>query len=155
MFTFEGLTVTALPEGWSARGIYMGGESPDERGLPAWYFGTMTVDSSTVPYPTDIVELLGPDDAFVSVFEVGPDAAGSALYKPVKSFVRDWPLSAFDATAAPRAVPDRLFSQAFFTLEGRALGLWIALGTSKTPEAPLARCNLLFSEVDFVARVVG
>jgi hypothetical protein len=121
-----GLAV-AGEDGWESR-IYR--RTPTRSGELTYPI----VHSCTRPLPAvrgdfggGVVELLGPEDVFVSLVEFGPDIAGRGLFAS-----RGMPAlrpSQFGIDRLPRVLPGRSAAQHFFTSGGRAFCLYVVLGS--------------------------
>jgi hypothetical protein len=107
-----------------------------KRQTPAAGGGTANalLHAATFPLPAErgdfgsgAVDLMGPDDVFVSLFEYDGEATGQPLFAsqglPVPR-PRD-----FSPTALQRALPGQSGAQWFFSHGGRALCLFVVLGS--------------------------
>ena len=102
-----------VPDGWETR---LRTQAPSV----AWRPGNTLLHACTRPLPaergdfgTGVVDLLGPDDVFVSLFEYDPEHAGTALFE-----VQGLPVvrpSEFSPNATQRPLPGQSGGQWFFT----------------------------------------
>jgi hypothetical protein len=74
------------------------------------------------------VELMGPRHIFVSLFDHGPESAGTALFADMSL---PWPVSpgAFGPNRLQRALPGQAGAQWFFSAHGRPFCLYVVLGS--------------------------
>jgi hypothetical protein len=136
-----GLSVN-LPRGWDGR-IYLrqegagpsvdpevlGGEEAD----PSTTFASL--QAANVPLPPDTadfgggaVELLDAEGVFLTLFEYGPDAVGTALFANA-GLPRPLSEAAFSPSVLQRTLPDQAGAQLFFTEAGRTFSLYVVLGS--------------------------
>ena len=144
----SGLSVD-VPTGWEAR---VRRQTPSRAGRA----GNAVLHLCTRPMPTDrgdfgtgVVDLLGADDVFVSLFEYDREEAGSELFSeqglPV---VRP---SEFSPNGTQRPLPGQSGGQWFFTLNGRPFCLFVVLGSHGRRNAGAARATALLSQLDVEA----
>jgi hypothetical protein len=135
-----------LPRGWEAR-IY-------RRAEPARATTHAVLHAATFPLPNErgdfgagAVELMGPDDVFVTLIEFHPDAAGSSLFRadaPPRSLAP----RLFSAQALQRALPGQGGAQVFFRHHGRAWCLYVVLGSHRNRFRLVPRVNELLAAID-------
>src|ERR1700722_8887856 len=116
-----GLGVTP-PPGWEAA-IYRRPPAPGERTYPVLHAATVSLPAGRGDYGAGLVELLGPDDVFVSVLEFGAEAAASPLFSALTA-VRGLPRDAYRPRQLQRTVLGQAGVQRFFTTQGRAFCLY-------------------------------
>lgn len=74
------------------------------------------------------VELMGPDDVFVSLFEYSPDSVGQPLFA-AEGVPRRLDPDLFNPNALQRAIPGQAGYQRFFTEQDRAFCVYVVLGS--------------------------
>ena len=74
------------------------------------------------------VELMNSGDVFVTLFEYGPESAGTPLFE-ADGIPRQLVAREFDRNALQRAMPGQSGLQRFFTQNGRAFCLYVVLGS--------------------------
>ena len=79
-------------------------------------------------FGTGAVELMGGTDAFMTLFEYGPESAGTPLFE-AEGIPRQLAAREFDRNALQRAMPGQSGLQRFFTQNGRAFCLYVVLGS--------------------------
>ena len=139
-----GLSV-APPTGWEAT-IYRRSALPGERTFPIVHAATVPIPGDRGDYGGGLVELLGPHDVFVSLLEFGPDAAGSALYRPAAAI----PVLApddFRPRQLQRVVRGQAGAQRFITLNGRAFCLYAVIGSIVNRVPSAERANALIASL--------
>jgi hypothetical protein len=121
-----GITLV-LPAGWEAR---IRRQPPSEPGRP----GNVLLHASTVALPEErgdfgsgVVERLGPDDAFVAIFEYDPRDASKVLFRAARLPVPK--PSDFSPDVLQRTRAGNTGAQWFFSLSGRAFSLHAVLGS--------------------------
>ena len=72
--------VVDLPPGWEARARTQPPSEPGARGNLLLHAATVPLPASRGDFGSGVVELLGPDDVFVSLFEYDARDAGTALF---------------------------------------------------------------------------
>ena len=119
--------VVDLPPGWEARART---QPPSEPGQP----GNVLLHAATVPLPpqrgdfgSGVVELLGPDDVFVSLFEYDGRDAEQALF--ASSGLPVPRPSDFSPAVLQRTQLGHSGAQWFFTVDGRPFCLHAVLGS--------------------------
>ena len=135
--------VVDLPPGWEARART---QPPSEPGRP----GNVLLHAATVPLPAQrgdfgsgVVELLGPDDVFVSLFEYDGRDAEQALFAS-----SGLPLprpSDFSPAVLQRTQLGHSGAQWFFTVDGRPFCLHAVLGSHSRRAPGAARVAALLA----------
>ncbi|MFO7294082.1 MAG: hypothetical protein FWJ92_13780 [Actinomycetes bacterium] len=125
-----GLSVE-LPGGWE--GEVLGGgelttqaEGLAERRVVA-HFANFPLPAERADFGAGAVELMRPGDAFVVLFEYGPEAVGQPLFASEgipRITARD-----FDRNALQHGIPGQSGLQRFFTVNGRAFCLYVVVGS--------------------------
>jgi hypothetical protein len=121
-----GLSV-APPRGWDVRITRRPSGPQGDRSRPVLHASTRPLPEDRGDYGSGAVELLGPDDVFVSLLEFGPESVGTALFAQ-QGLPRPLPLASFSPARLQRTLPGQSGLQIFFTDQGRAFCLYIVLG---------------------------
>ena len=139
-----------LPAGWEARART---QAPSERGRQ----GNLLLHAATVPLPaargdfgSGVVELLGPDDVFVSLFEYDLADAAKALFA-----ARGVPVprpSDFSPAVLQRTQLGHSGAQLFFTAAGRPFCLHVVLGSHSRRAAGAASVAALLARTTIGVR---
>ena len=139
-FDTQGFTLD-LPPGWEARAR----RQPRSRGDRP---GNLLLHAATIPLPpgrgdfgSGVVEHLGPDDVFLSLFEYDAADAGKALFAS-----RGLPLlrpSEFSTANLQRTMLGLSGGQWFFQVAGRPFCLFVVLGSHSRRAAGAARATAL------------
>lgn len=141
----EGITVD-LPPGWEGA---IGPESTlndgSVRNVVA-HFASFPLPSRRGDFGGGAVDLMGPNDAFISLFDYGRQSAGTAL------FATEGPPTALDAGHFDRSVlqkplPSQSGVQRFFTAAGRAMCLYIVVGSHIDRAEVLPEINKFLSSL--------
>lgn len=89
-----------------------------------------------------IVQLLGPDDVFVVLFEYGPESVGTALFAH-NGLPRTIPIHQFRPYRLRRGIAGQVGSQVFFTEAGRPFTIYAVLGGDAQARVGVAKVNAL------------
>jgi hypothetical protein len=122
----HGLTV-AVPRAWDARVYRRDPEEVDERTFAIVHAGTFPLPRDRGDYGSGAVDVMGPDDVFVSLLEHDPEAVGTALFRR-KGLPKIRP-SDFEPGALQRTLTGQSGCQYFFSTERRAFCLYVVLGS--------------------------
>ncbi|WP_392544808.1 hypothetical protein [Oryzobacter telluris] len=110
---------------------------PGERTLPVVHVCTRPLPTAVGDFGSGVIELLTPEDVFVSLVEYGSDLAGFGLFER-----QGWPRlapSQFSPNRMFREVPGRSGSQHFFSVGGRAFCLFTVVGSHSRRMATVPR----------------
>lgn len=134
-----------LPPGWQ---VAVRHQPAHVAGRP----GNLLVHAATVAIPADpgdfgsgLVTQLGPDDAFVSLFEYDRESVGTALFSS-HGLPSPRP-SDFDPGTMQRVVPGRSGAQWFFQEAGRAWCAFAVLGSHSRRQAGAVKVGQLLRGV--------
>lgn len=122
----HGLSV-GVPPGWEGTIIRRPADA-GEVTFPVLHLATVSLPTDCDDFGSNVVDRLGRDDAFVSLFEYGPGSVGTPLFEaqglPLPLRADD-----FDPAMLQRTLPGQAGAQRFFTVAGRALTLYVVLGS--------------------------
>ena len=131
----------ALPVGWEARARMQPALAPGHR-------STLVLHAATIPLPAErgdfgsgVVELLGPDDVFLSLLEYDPADAAQPLFE-----AQGLPVlrpGDFSTSHLQRTQLGRSGGQWFFQVAGRPFCLFVVLGSHSRRAAGAARAAAL------------
>lgn len=134
-----------LPSGFEGR-IFRRQASGGTQAYPVAQFATMALPpvADAGDFGGGIVQLLGPADVFVVLFEYGPESLGTSLFAH-EGLPRTIPSYQFLPYRLRRGIPGQSGTQVFFTASGRPFTIYAVLGS--TAEAPLgvAKVNALLT----------
>jgi hypothetical protein len=139
-----GLAVTP-PVGWEAA-IYRRPPVGDERTYPVLHAATVALPSGRGDYGGGLVEMLGPDDLFVSLLEFGPEAAERPLFSTLKAVPGLTP-DAYRPRQLQRTILGQAGVQRFFTTSGRAFCLYSVIGALANRVPLTARANEILGTI--------
>ena len=135
--------VVELPPGWEARARTQPPSSPGGRGNLLLHAATVPLPAARGDFGSGVVELLGPDDVFVSLFEYDEKDAGAALFA-----AQGLPVprpSDFSTAVLQRTQLGHSGAQFFFAVEGRPFCLHAVLGSHSRRAPGAARVAALLS----------
>jgi hypothetical protein len=98
-------------------------------------------------FGTGAVELMRSGDVFMTLFEYGPDSAGTPLFE-AEGIPRQLAAREFDRNALQRAMPGQSGLQRFFTHNGRAFCLYVVLGSHVDRADILPRVNAVLETLE-------
>jgi hypothetical protein len=93
-----------------------------------------------------IVQLLGPDDVLVILFEYGPESLGTALFAR-EGLPRTIPGYQFHPYRLRRGMAGQVGSQVFFTEAGRPFTIYAVLGSAAQAAIGVAKVNALLARL--------
>ena len=121
-----GVTVD-LPPGWEARARTQPPSAPGRRGNLLLHAATVPLPAQRGDFGSGVVETLGPDDLFVSLFEYDEPDARRALFS-AQGLPTPRP-SDFSTAVLQRTQLGHSGAQFFFTAAGRPFCLHVVLGS--------------------------
>jgi hypothetical protein len=142
-----GLSV-APPDGWEAV-IYHRLEAAGERTLPVLHAATVPIPPDRGDYGSGLVELLQPQDVFVSLLEFGPEAAGSPLF--AMSGIPGLTPDMYGPRQLQRLISGQAGVQRFFTEAGRGFCLYSVIGSYANRMPLCAQANQLIGSIHIEA----
>ncbi len=103
-------------------------ETADEVTRPVVHLCTRAMPESRGDYGSGAVDLLGPQDVFVSLVDFGPEAAGTPLFSH-QGLPADFATRTFQPQALQRTLAGQSGAQFWFTERGRGFCLYVVLGS--------------------------
>ena len=155
----EGHGIAArLPAGWEASIAAHRQELPDvaaaadagaapPRALPVAHFATFALPATRGDFGSNVVDVMRPVDAFVSLVEYGPDEAGSALFS-AQGFPRRLDPRSFSARQLQRTIAGQAGLQVFFSEAGRAFCLYVVLGDAGDAHRLVRRVEQVLATIE-------
>jgi len=131
----------ALPTGWEARARVQPSNVPGKRGNLLLHAATIPLPAERGDFGSGVVEHLGPDDVFLSLFEYDAADASKALFAS-KGLPALRP-SDFSTAHLQRTQLGRSGGQWFFQIAGRPFCLFVVLGSHSRRAAGAARASAL------------
>lgn len=143
-----GLAV-GLPPGWDGR-IFGRPSPPGRSPRAALHAGPFALPAARGDFGSGAVELMGPDDMLVVLLEYGQGCVSSPLFRRAGLPV---PLSPadFHPSRLQRRLRGQAGAQAFFTSAGRALCLYVVLGSYAGRMATIPLVNRVLETVTIEA----
>ncbi|MET0567008.1 MAG: hypothetical protein ABW021_11255 [Acidimicrobiia bacterium] len=144
----SGITVD-VPDAWE--GTISGGdfqlESDGAVEPTVMHVASFPLPAERGSFGTGAVELMSTSDVFMTLFEYGPESAGTPLFE-AEGIPRQFAAREFDRNALQRAMPGQTGLQRFFTHEGRAFCLYIVLGSHVDRADILPRVNAVLETLE-------
>src|SRR5581483_255814 len=103
-----------LPLGWEARIFKRAPEAAAESTNPVLHAASFALPADRGDFGSGAVDLMGPDDVFVTVIEYDRSAAGTALFAR-QGLPRSVDRSQFSPTTLQRMIPGQAGAQLFFS----------------------------------------
>ena len=128
-----------LPPGWEARARRQVRTHAGRPGNLLLHAATRALPPDRGDFGSGAVDVLGPDDVFVSLFEYDPEDSGDVLFE-ARGLPRVRP-SDFSPSAMQRVLPGQSGGQWFFSHRGRAFCLFVVLGSHARRQAGARRAN--------------
>lgn len=132
------------PTGWEAE-IYHRAPEPGEQTHPILHAGTFPLPNRRGDFGSGAVDVMGPDDVLVVLFEYEPEAAGQPLFArqgiPVPT------ADDFSRRALQRTLPGQSGWQSFFTFGERAFCLYVVLGSHHRRRVLLPQVHALLARL--------
>jgi hypothetical protein len=142
--TAFGLSVTP-PTGFEVA-IFRRQPGPGQKTYAILHAATVPLPPTRGDFGSGVVELLGPDDLFVSVLEFGPESVGTPLFDGIRGVPGVTP-DAYRPQQLQRTILGQAGVQRFFSAAGRAFCLYSVIG-SVTNRVPLsARANKIIGSL--------
>ena len=139
-----GLAVTP-PTGWEAA-IYRRPAANGAQTYPILHAATVALPADRGDYGAGVVELLGPDDVFVSILDFGPDAARSPLFSGLSAVPGLTP-DAYRPRQLQRTIRGQAGVQRFFSMAGRGFCLYSVIGSVANRVVLTARANEILGTI--------
>lgn len=109
-------------------------------------FATFPLPDNVGDFGSGAVNLMGPNDVYVTLFEYGPESLGTALFaqqgRPPALSPGD-----FSPTVLRRGIPGQSGTQWFFTEVGRPFSFYAVLGSHLQSRALVPRVNVLLASL--------
>lgn len=132
-----------LPDGWEARVRLQPPTVAGERPTLLLHAATVPLPAGRGDFGSGVVDVLGPDDVFLSLFEYASADAGRALFA-----VQGVPVprpSDFSTAVLQRTQKGHSGAQFFFSVAGRPFTLHVVLGSHARRAAGAARAAALLA----------
>jgi hypothetical protein len=116
-----------IPPGWEARVRRQPASQPGRPGNVLLHAATVPLPEERGDFGSGVVERLGPDDAFIAVFEYDAKDASKVLFRTPRIPVPK--PSDFSPDVLQRTIKDNTGAQWFFSASGRPFSMHAVLGS--------------------------
>ncbi len=148
--TAHGIEVD-VPQGWDGE-IYRRSRglaplsAPPEEVKPVLHLANFPLGSDRGDFGSGAVEVMGPDDLLIVLFEYGSDAVGTTLFRSqgIPKVAPD----DFAPNTMQRPLPGQSGAQYFFTEAGRAFCLYVVLGSHARRRQLVPEVNLVLGTLE-------
>ncbi|CAA9224827.1 MAG: hypothetical protein AVDCRST_MAG76-897 [uncultured Acidimicrobiales bacterium] len=120
-----------------------------EQVLPVAHLATFGLPANRGDFGSGAVEVMGADDLFIALLEFGPECAGTALFSRTRLPALD--PSGFDRNRLQRTLAGQSGHQSWYTINGRALGLYVVLGSHGLARKLVPRANEVLANLQVAA----
>lgn len=134
-----------LPHGFEGR-IFVRAAVGAGVPCPVAHFATFALPANVADFGGGAVNLMGPNDLFVVLFEYGPESVGRALFAR-QGIPRSLTTGDFRTTLLRRGLGGQSGTQWFFTEGGRPFTLYVVLGSHARRGALVPRLNSLLGSL--------
>jgi hypothetical protein len=134
-----------LPGGFEGR-IFVRPSTGQEVARPIAQFATFALPLQVGDFGAGAVTIMGPGDIFSTLFEYGPEAAGTPLFER-DGMPRSLSPSDFLPYVLRRGLGGQSGTQWFFTESGRPFTLYVVLGSHALRNALVPRVNALLANL--------
>ena len=145
---------TDLPTGWEGRiglrrppgaGLRTPGETSPTGALgeipnPVVHLANFALPEDRGDFGSGAVDVMGPENLLVVLFEYGPESAGTSLFK-TKGIPTKLTPDMFSRSALQQTRPEQAGTQIFFTVENRAFCCYTVLGRQANANRLLPQAN--------------
>jgi hypothetical protein len=137
-----------LPPGWE--GVIGASQELEDGAVrhAVAHFASFPLPQKRGDFGGGAVEMMAHSDAFVTLFDYGPSAAGTALFAAEGAPI-EIRADQFDRTVLQRSIAGQSGVQRFFTARGRAYCLYIVVGSHIDRADVLPQVNLLLESLRF------
>ena len=132
------------PPGWEAE-IYRRPPDPGETTHAILHAATFALPARRGDFGSGAVNVMGPDDVLVVLFEYAPESAGEALF--AREGIPVPQAEDFDRRALQRTLPGQSGWQSFFSYGGRAFCLYVVLGSHHRRRLLLPHVHALLAKL--------
>lgn len=113
---------------------------PGERAHPVAHLANFALPANRGDFGSGAVELMGPSNLLVVLFEYGPESVGTALFTAAGIPARFQP-SDFNPKGLQRILAGQAGCQRFFTVSGRAFCAYVVLGSHANAASLVPQAN--------------
>ncbi len=161
MPTVSGMGVSVgVPPGWEGRVFRRPPPTPSARAGSSveaaasqatthsvTHAASFALPADTGDFGSAAVEVMGPGDVFLTLFEYHPHSAAEPLFQaqgPPRSLSPD----AFSPSRLQRPLPGQAGTQVFFSANGRAFCLYVVLGSFANRHRLVPAVNAVLASID-------
>jgi len=134
------------PIGWEVRITRHLPREPEDVSKPVLHAATFPLPEGRGDFGSRAVEIMGPNDVFISLLEYGDEAVNSALFSE-GTLPRYIDPDRFGTNRLQRWIPNQAGYQDFFTENGRAFCLYIVIGSYGNREEAARRAAQLLAAI--------
>jgi len=144
--------ISRRPDAAQARSVGApSGATPlaEEQVLPFAHLATFGLPGDRGDFGSGAVEIMGAEDVFIALLEYGPECAGTPLFAEPELPRLD--PSKFARNGLQRTLLGQSGHQSWYTINGRALGLYVVIGSHGLARKLVLRANEVLASVQVAA----
>jgi hypothetical protein len=122
------------------------GRASAERTYPVVHMANFAIPDDRGDFGSGAVELMSTDNLFITLFEFGPESVGQPMFA-TQGMPRKLTAADFQPNVLQRTIAGQSGFQQFFTENGRAFCLFIAIGSHGNRAALAAEANAALATV--------
>jgi len=117
----------------------------EEQVLPVAHLATFGLPADRGDFGSGAVDIMSAEDLFIALLEFGPECANTALFAEPRLPRLD--PTRFDRNRLQRTLAGQSGHQSWYTINGRALGLYVVLGSHGLARKLVPRANEVLASV--------
>ena len=135
-----------VPHGWEGRIVRRAAANPAEHARPVVHVASFPMPEARGDFGVGVTELMRSGDAFVTLFEYGPESLGRPLF--ATKGVPNLTIAQFTSKRLQRTLPGQVGCQLFFTAEGRPFCLYVVVAGRLHLGTVLPKINKMLAALD-------
>jgi hypothetical protein len=146
MVTLSGHGLAAdLPARWEGR-VFRPDLPPPAMNFPVLHAASFRLPADEASFGSEAARVMGERGVFMALIEYDPTLGGFGLFEP-RGLPRTLRLTDFDPHGLQVTRPRQAGFQRFLTSNGRAMCLYVVLGTGHGAQASIREANVVLSSV--------
>jgi len=135
-----------VPRGWEGRILRRTPRNPTEQSHAVMHVASFPLPEERGDFGVGVTDLMRSGDAFVSLFEYGPESVGRPLF--ATQGVPELTTDHFSPRRLQRSLPGQLGCQLFFTANGRPFCLYVVIAGRIHVRALVNELNTMLRQLD-------
>ena len=135
-----------VPRGWEGRILRRNTAHPDERSLAVVHVASVPMPEPRGNFGVGVTELMRSGDAFVTLFEYGPESLDTALF--AAEGVPRLTVDLFTSRRLRRTLPGQVGCELFFTVNRRPFRLYMVVAGRMHLRSVIPQVNRMLQALD-------